>query len=901
MRNLALLCVMFAVSACATLPNSDALSDRQTTLPNGLNVVVVDDHDVDDDAEHVALRLVVHSGFLHEADSERNLLHFIEHMAFNQLQGSRAQQIQSALDLEIGRHSNATVDFDRTLYSLDYHENSVEGVDQGIELLSIWARGLDFDPAEVEREKGVLREEWRLREMPEQRGHLQYLSEVLADSPHGERLQTPNPNIESVDAAQLAAFYQKHYYPENVTLVISGRLDKGAALASVEKHFGQWPASGKARKKYTPVTPRRPQFGVYPDERQINSSIEYLYEVPTISQMSQEGLAAMHQCRFVSYLINEAISENIFATNGALLESNSHCAITRGYPHFGIGFDAAAGREIEAAEFVYGRVNRISQEGFNANQFDHLRNRWRDSIEWVDSAQNYAHQAVRHAIAGEPVFSYTAFAEQYIEWLDALEIADAQALLAGYLKATPVVEVFVSDAVSLPSQPAFFDASAALASTAGKTVDYKTHPWALDVTPGSIVREEKLGKIKRFWLSNGMEVRFVKTGGDRFDFNLNGVGGFNRLSAAQKPVARLALQAMQASGLRNLDGRQLELWVEQNQISFYPQYGYLNRGLFGDAPVDRIEDAFDLIHVALTEARVLPEVWQYFQQVNRDQITQFTQHPLFGWNQMIERAVQANDPALAHIPLDTLARITAEDIEVVYRQEFAGAQNYVLNVSGNLSERRLKKALEASIASLPVNFTAAEPSNAPRISTTGKLVSQGSGEKETSLIRYYSLPRSAVDRYPLWQLQGFAAELSKTLFEQVRERDSLVYAIGGEISDASLWHEDYVLAIATTCDSNKVDEVVASIDRALAVFAQNPPAQSVLDKGIDERVEARKDMVKDSPTIVQFLAQADLYDLELADVLDPARDVESYTTARLATLAQAFVDSTQKLSLVLLP
>src|SRR5215468_80440 len=132
-------------------------------LPNGLQYYVRANKKPEKRAE---LRLVVKAGSVLEEDDQQGLAHFIEHMAFNGTSHFPKNEIVSfieSLGMRFGADLNAYTSFDQTVYTLTVPTDQPEVMGKAVQVLEDWAHNVSFDPADVEKERPVIMEEWRLR------------------------------------------------------------------------------------------------------------------------------------------------------------------------------------------------------------------------------------------------------------------------------------------------------------------------------------------------------------------------------------------------------------------------------------------------------------------------------------------------------------------------------------------------------------------------------------------------------------------------------------------------------------------------------------------------------------------------------------------------------------------
>src|SRR6476661_2647265 len=144
-----------------TMPFDPAV--RTGTLPNGLKYYVRKNARP---ANRVLLRLAVKTGSLDEADDQQGLAHVVEHMAFNGSEHFKPGELVSYFEStgsRLGPHVNAYTSFDETVFMLDLPSDKPEIVEKGFTAFADFAGGLTLDPAEVDKERGVVIEEWRGR------------------------------------------------------------------------------------------------------------------------------------------------------------------------------------------------------------------------------------------------------------------------------------------------------------------------------------------------------------------------------------------------------------------------------------------------------------------------------------------------------------------------------------------------------------------------------------------------------------------------------------------------------------------------------------------------------------------------------------------------------------------
>ncbi|MBI3490450.1 MAG: insulinase family protein [Acidobacteria bacterium] len=211
---------------------------RTATLPNGLKYFVRKN---DRPAKRVSLRLAVKAGSLYEADDQQGLAHLIEHMAFNGSAHFKPSELVSyfeSVGARLGPHVNAYTSFDETVYMLDLPSDKPDVVAKGLTALADFAGGLSLTQEEVDKERGVVIEEWRLGLGAGSRVRDKQLPVLFYKSRYAERLPIGKPDvIRNAPVARLRAFYDTWYRPERMAVIAVGDIDAPSMARDITATF----------------------------------------------------------------------------------------------------------------------------------------------------------------------------------------------------------------------------------------------------------------------------------------------------------------------------------------------------------------------------------------------------------------------------------------------------------------------------------------------------------------------------------------------------------------------------------------------------------------------------------------------------------------------------------------
>jgi zinc protease len=247
-------CPAAASAQIAALPTALAETDglipidpavRRGVLPNGLRYAILANPRPDGAA---SLRLLIKAGSFEEADDERGIAHFLEHMAFNGTRNFAEGTLQSRFadaGIGFGRDQNARTSSFSTTYTLDINVADEARLNLAFDWLSDVADGLSFDPEAIEREKGVVLAERDRLLGPAWDYQRRYQGFVAPGLRGPTRLAIGEvEDIRRIDAARLTRFRNLWYRPDNAFLVVVGDIDETAIEARIHTAFGGWLPAG---------------------------------------------------------------------------------------------------------------------------------------------------------------------------------------------------------------------------------------------------------------------------------------------------------------------------------------------------------------------------------------------------------------------------------------------------------------------------------------------------------------------------------------------------------------------------------------------------------------------------------------------------------------------------------
>ncbi|HEX7780928.1 MAG TPA: pitrilysin family protein, partial [Vicinamibacterales bacterium] len=579
------------------------------------------------------LRLVVNAGSILEDDDQQGLAHFVEHMAFNGTKNFAKQEIvafMESIGMRFGPSLNAFTSFDETVYMLQVPSDRPDVLDKAFLILEDWAHNVTFDPAEIDKERGVIVEEWRQGRGAAARIQDQQFPILLKGARYADRLPIGKKEIiETFKHDRLKQFYTDWYRPDLMAVIAVGDFEKPAIEQRIKKHFGALPAAAKPRPRTTYPVPDHPGT---------------LYTIATDKEASATNVSVYSKMALRDPVTvgsyRRSIVENLFS--GMLSARFAEIAEKPGAPFL----NAYAGRGMfvrtkEASmlsavvkedgiarglEALFAEAERVTRFGFTATELDREKRNTLRSYEQAlvekDTQQSagFAAEYSRNFTQREPMPGITYEHALHQRFLPEITLAEVNALAREW---TPdgnrvvLVSAPLRDGVVMPDE-----ASLARAMTAAETkplepyVDTVGAATLLETLPsrGTITRTATRSGfgIIEWTLSNGARVVLKPTTfkEDEVIFRGFSPGGTSLAPDADFISADSASSVIAAGGLGKFRAIDLGKVLTGKVAQVQPYIDELEEGIVGSGSRKDLETIFQLIYMTFTQPRADAELFK---------------------------------------------------------------------------------------------------------------------------------------------------------------------------------------------------------------------------------------------------------------------------------------------------
>lgn len=895
---------------------------RLGKLANGLTYYIRENRTP---AERAELRLVVNAGSVLETDAQQGLAHFVEHMAFNGTEGFGKSQIVDYLEsigMRFGPEINAYTGFDETVYMLEVPTDQPAIVETAFRILSEWAFRVSFEPEEVDKERGVIVEEWRLGRGADGRVQDKQFPLLLAGSRYAERLPIGKREVvETAPVSQITSFYRDWYRPDLMAVIAVGDFDAAAIEALVRLTFGPFAVPAGA--------PRRPELRV-PDHQ------ETLYSVVTDPELTMT-VVSLYAGRDVEpfVTVGDYRKRIVSSLTGMMLSGRLDELARQSDPPF---LQAYAGvdrlvRTREAftlaalvrddgmqagLEALLTEVERVGLHGFTETELQRARDDLMRGMESYfreqdkSTSRQFAEEYVRAYLTAEPIPGIEYEYELHARELPGIGLAEVNALAAKLLGQTGRVVLGQSPAkpgVRAPTEEelaAVFDR--VRAATVGSYVDTATEgPLVASRPPGSrVVAERPLPALEAFeWtLANGVKVLLKPTTfrNDEVLFHAFSPGGTSVVDDADYVSALIATAVVAEAGLNGFSAADLHKKLAGTAVQASPWISELYEGLQGSASPREMETLLELVYLELTSARRDPASFDTFRAKYQAYLVNRRGSPETVFGDTVRSVLTQDAPRARPLTPESLAGVSLDRTLAVYQDRFGDAGDFVFVFVGNIDLEAIRPLVETWLGGLPSagrRESWRDLGVDPPLSTVTATVHRGIESKSRVALRFAGdFPYS---RDELIALIAAADILEIRLREQLREELSGTYSATVSASAQKYPDQEFQVGIDFGCDPARVEELTQAVFREIAWMRDGTVDESYLAKEREALRRGREESVRDNGFWLSSIASSLMNGEDPADVLGFNDRVRALDAEKIRRAARSYFTPARYVQVVLSP
>ncbi len=814
------------------------------TLDNGLSYMIRANETPENRAE---LRLVLNAGSILEDDDQLGLAHFVEHMAFNGTANFEKQALVEYLEsigMRFGADINAGTSFDETVYMLQLPTDSTKLLDTGFQILRDWAGNLSFDAEEIEKERGVVIEEWRRR----RGGMARILDRQYPVRFHGSRYPDRLPigtveSLEGFDPDRLVQYYRDWYRPSLMTIIAVGDFDASAIRAQIASLFSDLadPVSPRERELYDVPDHEETLYSIESDPEASFASVGVIYKHARGDEGSREEyIESMRRSLFAS-MLNQRLGELTQEADPPFIGAGGgDGSLVRTKGAFRLSANVKDGEYVRALRVILEEAERVRRFGFTKTEFDRARTsrlrRMEVSYNERDNERSgrLAAEYIRHTLAGESVPGIAAEFRLVQEILPTITLDQVNSLVPTLMTTTNQVISISGQGTDEQPMPTISEVQAVfngIASTDLKPYEDQTlDAPLLAVIPetGRIVEESHREEINmtRWTLSNGVKVvlRPTEFKADEVLLSASSPGGASLASDEDYLSAGFSTSIVGASGVGDFNAIELSKKLTGKIARLRPFVANLEEGFSGSASPQDLETLFQLTYLYATAPRADSSVFASFIGRINSMATAMQASPQSAFGDTLTVTLNQYHHRMRPFSQEILGEVKLDAGFEFFKDRFADFSDFTFYLVGAFDLEGIRPLVETYLATLP-STGRVETFRDVGIRTPPGVIEKSvfKGVEQQSRVQIVfsgETEWSMEERRGMRMLQQV---LDTRLRELLREDLGGTYSVsvrGALIEDP---YENFQFTIAFGCAPDRVDELVSSVWADIELLQSEPP------------------------------------------------------------------------------
>lgn len=895
---------------------------RTGVLPNGLAYYVRPNQEPRDRAE---LRLVVDAGSVLEDDDQRGLAHLLEHMAFNGTERFPEQELVRYLEstgMQFGPDVNAYTSFDETVYMLQVPTDSADIFQTGLDVLREWAGNVTITNEEVDKERGVVLEERRLRRGAQGRVQDVQYPVFYRGSRYAERLPIGTEEVlQNTPPQRVRDFYNTWYRPDLMAVVVVGDVDADAVVAMIEDRFGDLenPTDEAERPTYEVPDHDETLVTVVTDPELPQGRVQVLLKREPREVQTAEDVRQSLVIGLFNGMLNARLQE--------LAQSAD--------PPFAVAFASLGGglRAVDLAQFLaivpadgglaglealLTETERVRRHGFTESELERAEADVLNGLERALAERDqtpsraFASQLVNTYLEGSPTLGIDDRAALTRRFLPTISLDDVNALADDLLEEENRVVGLALPEVAGADVPTEADVRAVLAAVERAEIE----PYADDVsdeplvpeppTPGEVVSQTDLGHgVTDLTLANGVRVLVKPTDFQNDEVLLYGFspGGTSLLDLDTYRATQLAAGLANLSGAGAFDATALQKKLAGQTVNVSAFLGEREEGFRGQASPDDLETLFQLVYLNATAPRRDEAAFASLLQRYRSILANRSASPEAAFGDTLTVTLAQNHPRRQPFDTGVLDRADLDASVRVLTERFADADDFTFVIVGNVDLDTLTPLVETYLGGLPTLPRTDEPRDVGVERPAGvvrKTVRRGVEPKaQVQLVFHGDLDETTLDTEAT--LDALGQVLTTQLRETLREDLGGTYSVRATGNAEREPRPAYTVSIGFGADPGRVDELIEAVMADIVDLQANGPEERYVENVRESARRSQETALRENGFWLNTIAGAVRYDVPLDEALTRNERLEAATPASVQAAAQRYLDTDQYVQVVLLP
>lgn len=804
-------------------------------------------------------------GSILEEPQQRGLAHFLEHMAFNGTKnfpgddkGLGVIPWCETVGIKFGTNLNAYTSIDETVYNISNAPIDRTGVlDSCLLILHDWSNYILLKDDEIDKERGVIREEWRSRNS----GMLRVYTDLLPTIYQGDKYADCMP-IGSIDVINnfpykdIRDYYHKWYRPDLQGIVIVGDIDVDTVEAKLKAVFAdvQKPVN-PAERTYYPVTDNKePIVAIGTDKEVDDPSIEIYFKqdaTPDSEKNNVGYLASQYMTSMISSMLNARLSELVQSANPPFTRASSYYSdffVAKTKEAFALSASSKADGIETALKTLLQETERARRFGFTESEYARARANYLQSLESAYNERektkhgSYVREYVQNFLNGEPIPGIEAEYAMMNQLAPNIPLQAMNMVIQQLVPDSNQVVIIAGPAKEGLKYPTKEEVINLLKGM--KDLDLQAYvdkvsdePLMKEAPKGGKIISEKEGDIygsTKLVLSNGVTVYVKKTDFKADEIRMKGTSLGGKSIFPDKDALNFAVMdnVIAVGGLGNFSQVDLTKVLAGKKVSVNAGLGATTENVFGTCSPKDFETMMQLTYLTFTAPRKDAEAFESFKNRMKAQLESAQANPLSSINDSLQKAMYNNHPRVVMMKPEMVDQIDYDRILEMYNDRFKDASDFTFYFVGNIDLETAKPLIAEYLGALPAINRKETFKDTKMSIRKGVYKNEYAKEQQTptaTIVFLYSGKAPYTLKNDI--LLSFATQVLDMVYtEEVREKEGGTYGVNcfGDLQKYP--KEQLLLQIVFQTDPAKKDKLAGIVVDELKKLAAEGPSDVHLQK-----------------------------------------------------------------------
>lgn len=760
-------------------------------------------------------------GSIQENDEQRGLAHFLEHMCFNGTENFKGNDIIKwceTIGVKFGRDLNAYTSIDQTVYNISNVPTTREGiVDSCLLILHDWADGLLLEAGEIDKERGVIHEEWRMRTTATMRMLERDLPRLYPNSKYGHRM--PIGLMEIIDNFKpevLRAYYEKWYRPDNQAIIVVGDVD----VDKVEKKIKNLFAPIKMPQNPAPVVAeavpdnKEAIFVVDKDKEMQYSIVQLMFKsdpVPDEVKGNMQYLVIDYLKDACIGMLNDRLTELAQKADCPYLQGGvdyDQYLLSKTKDAFNISVLPKEGQTEAALKAAFIEARRAAQFGFTATEYQRYKQNFISQLDKQYSNKEkrfnsqFVNEYVKNYLDNEPIPGLDDYYQVMKQLAPMLPLETVNEVMKSFFEDKDSNMVVLN--MNQEKEGAVYPTEASLKKAIDEAratqleayVDNVKNEPLITKMPkaGKIVKEVASKKFdyKELTLSNGAKVILKHTDlkKDQVILASEGFGGSSLYGEKDFANIKMFDDAIEASGLGNFSHTELEKAMAGKIASASMALGRDRANITGSSTPNDVEAMLQLVYLYFTNINKDQESYDNMMKTTELMLKNKLLQPEAVFSDSLTLTVQNHSKRFAPLTMDDLEKVSYDRILEMAKEQTSNAAAYTFTIIGNYDEATIRPLIEQYLASLPAQKKVVKGKDVYE-TFKGEVINDFKRKMETPKAIAVMVWANTQMKYTLDNIiraDMVGQILSMIYTEKIREEASAAYSV---LAQAGLSRDDY--------------------------------------------------------------------------------------------------------------